>query len=107
MVAANIDKTEILNRQFACPFCSCFFFTEHDLALHLKAFSDVGEAHSDCFIRFHQFIEEVGTERLSEDFCQVEFLFPEQEFAKFVVDLRLFLRLPVNVRKKVRGVRNG
>lgn len=24
--------------RYNCPFCSCFFFSEHDLNLHIKAF---------------------------------------------------------------------
>ena len=46
---------------FDCPFCSCLFLTEHDLASHLKAFSDVGEAHKDAVRRLHEFVEEFGS----------------------------------------------
>ena len=30
---------EVPIRHFDCPHCYCFFFTERDLALHLKAVS--------------------------------------------------------------------
>lgn len=96
-------ETEVLNRQFNCPFCSCFFFTEHDLALHLKAFNDKGEAHRECVRRFHAFVEDVGSECLSEDFCQVEFLYPEQELAKLVYELKVFFGLPLVERSKFRS----
>lgn len=104
MLSLKVSDKVAVNRQYDCPFCSCFFFTEHDLVLHLKAFSDVGETHKDCFRRFHEFIEEVGSDCLSEDFGQVEFLSPEQEFAKLVYDLKVFFGLPVGIRSKFRSV---
>lgn len=95
------DKA-VVNRQFDCPFCSCFFFTEHDLALHLKTFSDKGEAHKNAVRRLHEFVEDFGSERLSDDFTKVEFRYPEQIIADFECAIRSFFGLPIHVRKKFR-----
>lgn len=89
-------------RTFDCPFCDCIFFSEHDLALHLKAFSDVGDAHKDAVRLLHAFIEEFGTDRLSDDFSKVEFAYPEQIISSLVWDIRKFYGLPLPVRKKFR-----
>ena len=89
--------------RFDCPFgCGCFFFTAHDLALHLTAFSDKGEAHKDAVRRLHEFVEEVGSECLNDDFTQVEYLTPEQIIAKIEFDIKSFCGLPIKKRKKFR-----
>ena len=97
-------------KEFNCPFCNNIFLTPNDLVRHLKAFSDKGEAHKDAVRRLHLFIEEVGTERLNEDFSQVEFQSPEQILASFVWVIRDFYGLSQSVRmqfarkkKKVRS----
>jgi hypothetical protein len=94
----------VLNRKFACPFCSCFFFTDYDLALHLESFSDKGEAHKNDVGRLHEFVEEFGSERLSDDFTHVEFSYPEQIIFGFECAIRKFYNLPLHVRKKFRRV---
>ena len=98
------ESLVILNRPFDCPFCSCFFFTEHDLALHLESFSDKGEVHKKAVERLHEFVEEFGSERLSDDFTQVEFSYPEQIIFGFESAVRKFYSLPLHVRKKIRRV---
>jgi hypothetical protein len=110
MVVVNVEKrgliyeesSVILNRRFDCPFCSCFFFNEHDLALHLKAFSDKGEAHKNAVRRLHEFVEAFGSWCLSDDFSQVEFRSPEQVIFAFECAIREFYHLPLHVRKKIR-----
>ena len=97
----GVEET-VLNRTFDCPFCDCIFFSEHDLALHLKAFSDVGDAHKDAFRRLHVFIEECGTWCLNDDFTQVEFRYPEQVIASLEWVIRSFFKLGLPVRKKFR-----
>lgn len=88
--------------RFNCPFCSCLFFTEHDLALHLRAFSDVGEAHKDAVRRPHEFIEEFGSERLSDDLTGIEFVSPEQTILSFECAIRSFYGLSLPIRRKFR-----
>ena len=73
---------------FDCPFCDCFFFTAHDLALHLSAFSDKGQAHKDAVKRLHEFVEEFGSDCLNDDFTKVEFRHPEQIIADFEFIIR-------------------
>jgi hypothetical protein len=73
---------------FNCPFCDCFFLTEHDLALHLKAFSDIGVAHKDAVKRLHEFVEEFGSDCCNDNFTKVEFRYPEQIVADFEFIIR-------------------
>ena len=84
------------NRQFDCPFCSCFFFTAHDLALHLNAFSDKGQAHKEAFKLFHEFVQKYGSECLSDDFTKVEFVYPAQIIAYFEYVIKSYYGLRLN-----------
>ncbi len=75
------------------------------MALHLKAFPDVGDVHRDFFKQFHEFIEQKGTECLNEDFCKVECVSAEQELAKLEFALKVFFGLPFGKRSKFRSAR--
>jgi len=103
-VFSHKEYLVILNRQFDCPFCSCFFFTEYDLALHLESFSDKGEAHKNAVRLLHEFVEESGSERLSDDFTNIEFSYPEKIISGLERAIRKFYNLPLHVRKKFRKV---
>jgi hypothetical protein len=89
-------------RRFDCPFCSCYFFTEHDLALHLNAFSDKGEAHKEAFQRLHVFVEEHGTFRLNDNFTEIEFKTPEQRIGEFETEIKKYFGLGLPFRQKIR-----
>jgi isopenicillin N synthase-like dioxygenase len=89
----------LTNKTLDCPFCNCFFFTEHDLALHLNAFADKEEAHKEAVQRLHAFVEEFGTFQLNDTFTGIEFVTPEQLIFQLERDLKKFFCIDANIRK--------
>lgn len=75
----------------------------YDLALHLKAFSEKGEVHKEAFEKLHGFLEKVGSDCLSEDCDEIEFVYPEQALAMLEFSIRKFYGLDLSIRKKFRG----
>lgn len=99
---------EVVNRTFPCPYCKCFFFTEHDLALHLATFVDRDDSHKEVFEKLHAFVEDNGTEFLADNFCSIVGKSPEQIVLGFEVAIKNYFGVRVAKSGKfVKGAYRG